>query len=121
SRCSCSIVALVEVTANIAFGCFTYVNAARAAPADKILLEKEIDSLLDILDDVKQLLNGPNSAKLSSSQKLHHAVVDCHSQLSELEAKVKPKKPRNFAGFIKFRSSLNWPFESKEFENVSRT
>ncbi|KAL2363855.1 hypothetical protein RJZ56_003220 [Blastomyces dermatitidis] len=111
-----NIVALVEVTAKIAIECLTYINAVRAASADKLLLEKEINSLLDILDDAKQLLNGPNTAKLSSSQKLHNAVVDCHSQLSELEARVKPKKPRKIAGFIKFRSSLKWPFESKEFE-----
>ncbi|KKZ66816.1 hypothetical protein EMCG_07505 [[Emmonsia] crescens] len=111
-----NIVALVEVTAKVAVGCLTYINAVRSAAADKLLLEKEINSLLDILGDVKHLLNGSNSAKLSASQKLHNAVADCHSQLSELEAKVRPKKPRKIAGFIKFRTALKWPFESKEFE-----
>ncbi|KLJ07900.1 hypothetical protein EMPG_16628 [Blastomyces silverae] len=110
-----SIVTLVEVTAKIAIGCLTYIKGVRAASADKLLLEKEINSLLGILDDVKQLLNGPNRAKLSSSQKLRNAVVECQSQLSKLEAKVKPKKPRKIAGFDKFRSALKWPFESKEF------
>ncbi|OJD11510.1 hypothetical protein AJ78_07735 [Emergomyces pasteurianus Ep9510] len=111
-----NIVALVEVTAKVAVGCLAYINAVRSSAADKLLLEKEINSLLDILDDVKQLLVGPNSAKLSASQKLRNAVLDCYSQLSELEAKVKPKKPLKMAGFIKFRTALKWPFESKEFE-----
>ncbi|OAX79620.1 hypothetical protein ACJ72_06058 [Emergomyces africanus] len=70
-----------------------------------------------ILEDVEHLLDGPNSAKLSASHKLRrNAVVDCYSQLLELEAKVGPKKPRKMASFLKFRTASKWPFESKEFE-----
>ncbi|PGH08774.1 hypothetical protein AJ79_05873 [Helicocarpus griseus UAMH5409] len=111
-----SVITLVEATAKVGVGCLKYINEVKSSNADRLLLQKEIGSMLDVLDDVKQLLNGPNSAKLSSSQKLHDAVIVCHSKLFELETKLLPRKPPKITRFFRVRQALKWPFESKEFE-----
>jgi hypothetical protein len=70
-----------------------------------------------VLGEVQQLLDGPNSAELSASQKLLEALKDGFSQLKTLDERLNPGKTRKAMSRMGVRA-LKWPFESKEVDKV---
>ncbi|KAK2786071.1 hypothetical protein FQN53_006980 [Emmonsiellopsis sp. PD_33] len=110
-----SVITIVEVSAKAATSCLEYINRVKASKVERKLLQDGVKSLLDTLNDVARLLDGPNSSKLSTSQKLRQAVHDCLPELQELEKRLRPKKPRKIIFLARFRD-LKWPFEGNEAE-----
>ncbi|KAI9776900.1 MAG: hypothetical protein M1816_005003 [Peltula sp. TS41687] len=63
------------------------------------------------------LLNGPDGAKLSTSQKLLEALNDCFLQFEDLDKKLEPGKTRNAISRFGARA-LKWLFESKKIDKA---
>ncbi|KAK2779211.1 hypothetical protein FQN52_002507 [Onygenales sp. PD_12] len=110
-----SVITIVEVSAKAATSCLKYINRVKASKVERKLLQDGVKSLLDTLNDVARLLDGPNSSKLSASQKLRQAVHDCLPELQDLEKRLRPKKARKITFLARFRD-LKWPFEGNEAE-----
>ena len=76
-----NIIALVDLCAKVALFCYQYSLAVKDAKNDITRLQGEVKSLRDVLGEVQQLLDGPDSAKLSASQKLLEALKDGFGKL----------------------------------------
>jgi len=114
-----SVIAVIELSAKVASHVVQYSCAVKDAPNNITRLQGEIQSLKNMLGDVKQLLNGPGSAKLSASQKLLEALNDCFSQLKALAKILEPGKTRKAMSRLGVRA-LRWPFESIEVDKIVR-
>ncbi|RYO90009.1 hypothetical protein DL763_005461 [Monosporascus cannonballus] len=110
-----SIIAIIEFSAKIASLCVQYSSAVKDANNDIARLQKEVRSLNDVLREVERLLDSPDSAKLSASQKLHDALNQCSSTFAKLKKRLDPGKTRKFLSYTGIRK-LKWPFKSKEVE-----
>jgi hypothetical protein len=114
-----SAIAVVELCAKVASLCVQYSRDVTSAKNDTTRLQGEVKSLRDVLGEVEQLLDGPDGAKLSASQKVLEALRDGFSQLKTLDERLNPGKARKAVSFIGVRA-LRWPFESKEVDKVIR-
>ncbi|KAJ9656035.1 hypothetical protein H2201_008661 [Coniosporium apollinis] len=114
-----NIIAIVDLSAKIASLCVQYSLAVKDAKNDIERLRGEVNSVTDVLREVERLLQGPDSARLSASQKLRDALKDCFSQLTELKKRLHPGKTRKAMSRIGVRA-LKWPFQSKEVDKVVR-
>jgi hypothetical protein len=112
-----NVIAVVDLCAKVASFCYQYSLAVKDAKNDITRLQGEVKSLRDVLGEVQQLLNGPDSAKLSASQKLLEALKDGFSQLKTLDERLNPGKARKAMSRMGVRA-LKWPFESKEVDKV---
>jgi len=112
-----NVIAVVDLCAKVASFCYQYSLAVKDAKNDITRLQGEVKSLRDVLGEVQQLLNGPDGAKLSASQKLLDALKDSFSQLKTLDKTLNPGKTRKAMSRMGVRA-LKWPFESKEVDKV---
>ncbi|KAK2809062.1 hypothetical protein FQN50_004115 [Emmonsiellopsis sp. PD_5] len=110
-----SVITIVEVSAKAAASCLKYINRVKASNVERKLLQDGVKSLLDTLNHVARLLDGPNSSKLFATKELHQAVHDCLSELEELEKRLRPKTHRKIT-LIAHLGNLKWPFEGNEAE-----
>ena len=72
-------------------------------------------------EDAQKLRRGPHGARLETSQKLHEALDDTHSQLNNIATKLQAKLHRGRRAKA-MRSlglrALQWPFESKDMNKI---
>jgi Fungal N-terminal domain of STAND proteins len=112
-----NVIAVIDLCAKVASFCYQYSLAVKHAKNDITRLQAELKSLRDVLGEVQQILDGPDSAKLSASQKLFEALKDGFSQLKTLDERLNPSKARKAMSRMGVRA-LKWPFESKEVDKV---
>ncbi|KAK4033059.1 vegetative incompatibility protein HET-E-1 [Parachaetomium inaequale] len=116
-----SIIAVIELSAKVASLCFQYSSAVKNAKSDVERLQGELERLTTTLQGAQRLLESPNGKRLQTSQGLRNGLIDCSSQLSELqsrlEKKLNPGSARKAMSRIGFRA-LKWPFESKEIDSI---
>lgn len=118
-----SVITLVEVSAKIATGLLQYTTAVRAASSEITHFHQSLESLRNVLEQSKQLLDRHDAARLLASQNLLDALKDCRSQLEELQQKLHKRLPKPDSKRSKIvgsigASSLLWPFQSKEVEKL---
>jgi hypothetical protein len=112
-----SVITLIELSAKITSTCVQYSRAVNDAVDDIGRLHKEVKSLQDVLEQVRQLLNGPYAAKLSASQAMNDAVKDSETELYNLDQKLAPSKPRKIMSLVNSRA-LKWPFRTAEVDKL---
>ncbi|OCL01502.1 hypothetical protein AOQ84DRAFT_434833 [Glonium stellatum] len=113
-----NVIAVVDLSAQVASLCFQYSVAVKDAKEDIGHLQREVNSVKDVLNGVKQLLDGAhNKTRLSVSQKLSDSLEDCFSELEALQKKLDPGEARKAMSRFGLRA-LKWPFKSKEVEKV---
>jgi hypothetical protein len=116
-----SVITLIELSAKVASLCFQYSSAVKNARSDIERLRGELKRLTTTLQGAQQLLESPNGKRLQTSQGLRNGLIDCSSQLSQLqsrlEKKANPGPARKAMSRIGFRA-LKWPFESKEIDAI---
>jgi hypothetical protein len=112
-----SVIAVVELSAKVVSVCVEYSRAIKNATKDIDLLLNELKSLQDVLEKVKQLLDGPNGSRLSASQSLRNGLDSSGSELKTLDQKLEPSISRKRMSRIGLRA-LKWPFETEEVNKV---
>lgn len=112
-----NVIAVVELSAKIASLCIQYSLAVKHAKADIERLGGEVNSVTELLRGVERLLQRLDDTQLSTSKKLRDALIDCFSQLAQLNTKLDPGKTRKTMSRLGVRA-LKWPFESKGVEKV---
>jgi uncharacterized protein YaaN involved in tellurite resistance len=112
-----NVIAVIELSAKVASACLEYSHAVKNAAKDVDRLQSEVKSLQDVLQNVKQLLDGFNGAKLSASLGLSKEIDGCRSELSALDQRLNPRKSRKAMSRGGIRA-LKWPFESKAVYDI---
>ena len=112
-----SVIAVVELSAKVAAVCVEYSRAVKNAAKEIAQLLNELKSLQDVLEKVKQLLDGPNGPRLSVSQALRKGFDSSISELKTLDQKLEPSTGRKRMSRLGLRT-LKWPFESKEVGKI---
>jgi hypothetical protein len=111
-REAANMIAVIELSAKVASVCVKYSRGIKHAAEDIDRLQGEVKGLQDVLQNVKQLLNGSNSARLSASPRLSKEIDGCRSELTALDQRLNPSKSRKAMRRVGFRA-LKWPFENK--------
>jgi hypothetical protein len=112
-----SIIAVVQITAQISKLCSGYLSEVKSASKDVERLQSKISSLHSVLEKIEQMLRRSKSARLTMSTSVLESLKRCVTDLEELKAKLdagKRKKPMSRIGL----RSLKWPFTRKEVEKA---
>lgn len=112
-----SVIAVIEISAKIAWLCLQYSVAVKNAEKDIQRLQKKAADINDVLGKVKQLLDGGNKTKLSATHQLADSLKDCFLRLDELKTRLDPGKSRRTMSRFGVRA-LKWPFTSEEVEKI---
>jgi hypothetical protein len=112
-----SVIAVIQLADRILTLCGNYARAVKDAKKDIECLHKEVKSVTEVLQKLIELLRGPNGTKLSASQSLDKALMDCSSELKGLERRLHPGKKHKVMRSIGLRA-LKWPLESNNVEKV---
>jgi hypothetical protein len=115
AEAAASVITLIELSAKIASTCVQYSCALRDAANETGRLHKEVKSLHDVLEQVRQLLNGRHAAKLSASQAMNDAIKDSETELYNLDQRLAPSKLRKIMSLVSSRA-LKWPFRAAEMD-----
>jgi hypothetical protein len=112
-----SIIAVVQITAQISKLCGGYLSEVKNARKDVERLQSKISSLHGVLEKIEHMLKGSKSARLAISTSVLESLKRCVTDLEELKAKLdagKKEKPMSLFGL----RSLKWPFTRKEVEKA---
>jgi hypothetical protein len=112
-----SIVAVVQITAQISKLCGGYLSEVKSAPKEVERLQSKFSSLHSVLEKIEQMLMGSKSARLTMSTSVLESLKRCVIDLEELKAKLdagRRKKPMSRVGL----RCLRWPFTRKEVEKA---
>lgn len=116
-----SVIALIQISQSVALLCSQYFTAVKNAKPDIERLQKEVDRLNTVLEGVQRILQGPNGAKLQTSQRLCDGLSGCFSQVNKLEKKLTDKlyvgKKDKVMSRFGYRA-LKWPFEKDEVDSI---
>lgn len=110
-----SVVAVIDLSAKVASLIFQYSADVKNAKRDIERLKKKVCNINDVLQEVKQLLNGRDKTLLSATYKLSDSLKECFLQLTELNKQLEPGKRRKAISWFPGQA-LRWPFTSKEVE-----
>ncbi|GAB1320797.1 NACHT domain-containing protein [Madurella fahalii] len=116
-----SVIAVVQLLDRIVTLCYQYGKAVKNARSDIERLSGELDSLKTILGDTEKLLQGPNRARLETSQAFCDTLQECLSQLGDWENKLVKKLGTGKRTKLKARLGLldlKWPFESGDVDHI---
>ena len=116
-----SIIAVIDLSAKVASLCFRYYSAVKNARSDVERLQGELERLKTTLESTQRLLESPDGKRLQTSQDLWDGLIDCSSQLSQLQSRLEKKLDPGFVRKAIRRTrfgALKWPFESKEIDSI---
>ena len=89
-----SVIAVIDISAKIASLCFRYSTEVKNAKKDIELIQTKVTDIKDILERVKQLLEGPNRPRLPATHELWNSLQKCLQALQELNVQLDPGKTR---------------------------
>ena len=118
-----SVVALIQISEKVFDLCRKYLTEVKDARKDIQRLRDEATSLQDVLVDLKDLVDSPNTTKLPVLDRLNQVdgpVQQCQEQLKELVSRLEPREGPNRMRKFGMRA-LKWPFSSKDVDKVIAT
>jgi hypothetical protein len=105
-----SVIAIIDVSAKITALCFQHSIAIKDVKNDIQRIEKKVG-------DIKELLDGPHKARLSTTHGLFKSLEQCLRDLEKLKEELEPGKTRKAMSRFGVRA-LKWPFTSKQVEKI---
>ena len=112
-----SVIAVVDISTRITLLCFQYSATVKNAKKDIERIQRKVTEIKDVLEEVKQLLDGRDKSRLSTARKLSDPLNEYFLQLQDLKTQLDPGKTRKAMGRIGVRA-LSWPFTSKQVERI---
>lgn len=116
-----SVIAVIQISQAVASLCFQYLRNVKNAKSDIERLQGELGRLNVVLEGAQKLLDGPNGARLRTSQGLRDGLTGCSLQLEGLKTKLEKKLNTGKTGKIMSlcgSRALKWPFESKDVDGI---
>ncbi|KAI9862795.1 MAG: hypothetical protein M1813_004291 [Trichoglossum hirsutum] len=112
-----SVIAVIDISAKILSLCFQYSVAVKDAKKDIECIQGKVTDIKAVFEKIKQLLDGQDRARLSTTHRLSDSLKECFRGLEELKAELEPGKARKAMGRFGVRA-LKWPFTSKQIEKI---
>ncbi|KAF2196171.1 vegetative incompatibility protein HET-E-1, partial [Delitschia confertaspora ATCC 74209] len=112
-----SVIAVLDISAKIASLCFNYSTAVKHAKSDIERFQRKVGDIMHVLNRIKELVDGPDKARLSSTHHLFASLKQYHQELEDLKAKLEPRTARKTMSRFGWRA-LKWPFTSTQVENI---
>lgn len=115
-----SVIAVIQVSSQVFDLCWTYYINVKDARKDIQRLRNEITALQDVLVNVADLIDDPNSSSLKALNSISQEggpVQQCQSELLALVARLDPGEEKGRMRQFGIRA-LKWPFSSKEVDKV---
>ncbi|EWC46469.1 hypothetical protein DRE_04192 [Drechslerella stenobrocha 248] len=122
-----SVAGLVQISVEIAKVCGRYLKEAKNARKDVKDIQDQATTTNTLLGHTKELLEGPNGARLSASRELGSALSDCKVELEALQKKLEEDFPPQVPGPEKRLNrlfsrisirDLKWPFTKNEVVEI---
>ncbi|KAH6983425.1 hypothetical protein BKA56DRAFT_482752 [Ilyonectria sp. MPI-CAGE-AT-0026] len=110
-----NLLTLIDMTAKVGLLCFQYGRDVKHAKADIDRLHTVVTNLQKTSESVQKLLQGPNGARLESSQNMATGLQLSLSQLEALEEKLKPRSSKKLMSRVGLRA-LQWPIQKREVD-----
>jgi hypothetical protein len=112
-----SVIAIVDISAKVASLCFQYSAAVKHAKGDIERLQRKVNDIKNVLEELQRLLDKQDKSQLSTTCTLLDPLQKCSQELEGLEAKLKvklePSRGRKAMQRFGIRA-LKWPLTSKE-------
>jgi hypothetical protein len=112
-----SVIAVIDISAKILLLCFQYSVAVKDAKKDIEHIQGKVTDIKTVLEKIKQLLDGQDRARLSTTHGLSDSLKECFRGLKELKTELEPGKARRAMSRFGARA-LKWPFTSKQIEKI---
>jgi arginyl-tRNA synthetase len=112
-----SVIAVIDMSTKITALCFQYSIAVKNAKNDIERIEKKVGDIKRVLESIKELLDGPHKARLSTTHGLFKSLKQCLQELQELNEELEPGKTRKTMSRFGVRA-LKWPFTSKQVDKI---
>ncbi|KAJ5552241.1 hypothetical protein N7494_001619 [Penicillium frequentans] len=112
-----SVIAVIQLAGSILKTCAGYILEARDARDDVRTLQRAVAALEGILQKLKDILQGPHGATLSTSSSLASNISDCLIQLQDLEKKVDMGRGNRMMKRLGIRA-LKWPLKRTEIDKI---
>lgn len=113
-----NVIAVVDLSAKVLKFCYQYSRDVRDAKDDIIQMTSGLENLRDASNRIRELLDGPDGARLSASeQQISRSAGESESLLRSLHDRLDPGQGRKAMSRIGLRA-LKWPFESKEAAKI---
>ncbi|KAH9204133.1 hypothetical protein DL95DRAFT_398746, partial [Leptodontidium sp. 2 PMI_412] len=112
-----SVIAVIDISAKILKLCHTYIAEVKEARKDIQRLRIEVTSLQDVMYDVKDLAEDPNSSKRSVFSRLNQdngPAQQCKRDLKLLVEQLELGGENEMRRFG--LRALKWPFSSKDID-----
>jgi len=108
-----NVIAIIDLSAKVASLLVQYSKDVKNAKDDIAQLHHEVSRMKVASESVQQLIEGPNGARLETSQKMLVALGHSKALLTGLEQKLGFGRKQKAMKRIGFRA-LKWPFESSD-------
>lgn len=103
-----SVIAVIQITGQVAALCGGYLSKVKSAQADiEHVLEKTL-TLQNVLQKIGEILEGPKADQLLISTSVSAAMRSCLSDLKDVEAKLSPGERQKAMSRFGLRA-LKWP------------
>ncbi|KAJ5680776.1 hypothetical protein N7536_011915 [Penicillium majusculum] len=110
-----SVIAVIQVTGSIVKFCGAYIHEVKDARDQIFTLQQVITGLLGTLQDLHKLLQNNGGIALPTSSRLGSNIIDCLSDLRDLEGKLDPGKGKKLMRKVGLRA-LKWPLKRAELD-----
>jgi hypothetical protein len=110
-----SVIAVIQVTGSLVTICGGYLQRVKHARNDIITLQRTIESLQMILQDLLKILRDSNKERLPTSSRLASEIVHCFSDLRALNEKLESNNGKKSMRKFGFRA-WRWPLERAEVD-----
>jgi len=110
-----NVIAVIQISGKILSFCSEYYSKVKSVRKDIERLQGEVKSLNNVLNKVRELLEGPKAARLPASNTLVERIKQCISELEGLRNKLDPGKGQKTMRGRLFRT-LKWPFTSEDVD-----
>ncbi|KAF7164918.1 hypothetical protein CNMCM5623_009318 [Aspergillus felis] len=112
-----SVIAAIQLTNSVVKICSTYIRGVKDARGDIITLQQTVAGLEGTLQKLKDFLQGPHNARLTSSSALVKNITDCLSDLGALEKKIDPGSGKDLMRKFGLRA-WKWPLQRTEVDRI---
>lgn len=112
-----SVITVVQISKEILTACGKYALDVKDAKKDIERLSSEVKALHGVLNRVKDLAEGQDTATLPTFQTITAAIAQCLSELVELKTHLDPGKKRQAMNRLGLRA-LKWPFKSEDVNKL---
>lgn len=106
-----SVITVIQLATAITQICGTYLNKVKDVKRDIHCFQEEVIALAHVLQSLDELLNGPNSTKITATQDLVNNITTCSSALAKLKEKIEPETTQRHMrkwGLRAFKWPLKW-------------